>query len=149
MQHTETYNLNLIETSDTFSPDPLNQNAQALEDAVEAARAEAQAADAALDQRLVKLEAKRLICGTYVGTGEGELSKETINFVKLGFTPKAVLIRPNNTPRDVMFILPNRPIMYTGGNFWVGRIVENGFEVRSYSINLNSEGALYFYVAFN
>ena len=43
MQQTETYKLNLIETSDTFSPAPLNENAQKLESALTAARAEAAA----------------------------------------------------------------------------------------------------------
>ena len=85
MQHTETYNLNLIETSDTFSPDPLNQNAQALEDAVEAARAEARAADSALDARLKVFEAKHVKVGMYIPKIES--APMTIS---LGFTPKVV-----------------------------------------------------------
>ena len=31
MQQTEHYSLNLIETSDTFTPQPLNENTQALD----------------------------------------------------------------------------------------------------------------------
>ena len=49
MQQTETYQLNLIETSDTFSPAPLNENAQKLESALTAARTEAAAGIAAGD----------------------------------------------------------------------------------------------------
>ena len=49
MQQTETYQLNLIETSDTFSPAPLNENAQKLEAALTAARTEAAAGIAAGD----------------------------------------------------------------------------------------------------
>jgi len=36
MQQTKTYKLNLIETSDTFSPDPLNENTEKLEAEVSA-----------------------------------------------------------------------------------------------------------------
>ena len=47
MQQTNNYSLNLIEMSDTFSPEPLNDNARRLEAALDAARAEAAAGDAA------------------------------------------------------------------------------------------------------
>ena len=36
MQHTEKYKLNLIEPSDPFLPDSLNQNTQKIEDAMAA-----------------------------------------------------------------------------------------------------------------
>ena len=35
MQHTDKYKLNLIENSDAFSPDALNENMQKLEAALE------------------------------------------------------------------------------------------------------------------
>ena len=51
MQQTDKYQLNLIEPSDTFSPAPLNENAQKLEEALQggltAATAHADAGDAA------------------------------------------------------------------------------------------------------
>ncbi len=50
MQHTTKYQLNLIEPSDEFSPDPLNQNTQKVED--ELARRPC------------------IVYGTYTGTGE-------------------------------------------------------------------------------
>ena len=49
MQHTDKYNFNLIETSDTFSPEPLNKNTEAIEAQLAAVRGEFAAADAALD----------------------------------------------------------------------------------------------------
>ena len=57
MQQTETYKLNLIETSDTFSPAPLNENAQKLESALTAARAEEAAARAALTEGIAAANA--------------------------------------------------------------------------------------------
>lgn len=141
MQHTETYNLNLIETSDTFSPDPLNQNAQALENAVEAARAEAQAADSALDARLKVFEAKRFKMGTYKGAGAGTEYPLTVN---VGFTPTMVFAST--------FDGTSGGILYSGYNpsgYQVAKIVSNGFHIvgfaqgSSYMNSLN----LYFYIA--
>ena len=85
MQQTETYKLNLIETSDTFSPAPLNENAQKLEAAIaagDAAEAAARAAAvAALDQRVSVLELHKCVVGYHVGSGT----------VDLGFTPAAII----------------------------------------------------------
>ena len=86
MQHTETYNLNLIETSDTFSPDPLNQNAQALEDALSDEADARESADSALDARLKVFEAKHVKVGMYTAPTQDAVPM-TLN---LGFTPKAV-----------------------------------------------------------
>ena len=86
MQHTDKYQLNLIEASDTFSPDPLNENARRLEQAISAeaaAQDQARAADiAALDQRLQVFEAHRLVIGS---AKEGEK-------VYLDFTPKVLYV---------------------------------------------------------
>ena len=99
MQHTETYNLNLIETSDTFSPDPLNQNAQALEDAVEDARAEARAAESALNARVLSLEGKHIKCGMY--TASADAAPMTVS---LGFTPRAVFaFSPSGNVHGALF----------------------------------------------
>lgn len=76
MQQTEKYKLNLIEKNDPFSPDPLNENAQKLEAALETARA----GTAALEQRVSVLELHKYVAGYHGGSG----------FVDLGFTPVAV-----------------------------------------------------------
>ena len=97
MQQTTKYQFNLIETSDTFSPDPLNQNMEKVESALDAVRAEAAASvsaeaagraagDAALNQRVTVLEGHKIVAG-YV-TEEGT--------VYLGFTPIAVLAQGGN-----------------------------------------------------
>ena len=92
MQQTSKYQFNLIETGDTFSPDPLNQNMEKVESALDAARAESAASvsgesasraagDAALNQRVQVLEARKIVAGYVEGAG-------TVN---LGFTPIAVM----------------------------------------------------------
>ena len=89
MQQTNKYKLNLIEKDDTFSPDPLNDNMEKVERALEreaAARqaadaAEAQAradADAALDRRIQTIEAHKIVFGS---AGNGSTT------ANLGFTP--------------------------------------------------------------
>ncbi|MBD5099069.1 MAG: hypothetical protein HDT35_05910 [Clostridiales bacterium] len=69
MQQTETYKLNLIESSDTFSPDPLNENMEKAEEALDG-----------LNQRVTVLETHKIVTGFHEGTG----------FVDLGFTPVVV-----------------------------------------------------------
>ena len=88
MQQTETYKLNLIESTDTFSPAPLNENMQAIEGvlAEQAASLKGQA------ETLNKLAAAalKIAMGTYTGTGTyGSDSKNSLAF---GFQPKLVLV---------------------------------------------------------
>ncbi len=81
MQRTKNYKLRLIEMSDTFSTEPLNQNMTDLDDALAAADSAANA----LAQRVTALEVHRLSAGTYTGSTSGV----TVN---VGFKPKAVII---------------------------------------------------------
>ena len=84
MQQTETYKLNLIETSDTFSPDPLNQNTQKIEEVMSAETAQRAAGDEALSSRVTALELHKIAYGTYTGNN-------TNRTFQVGFTPQAVL----------------------------------------------------------
>ena len=79
MQQTETYKLNLIETSDPFSPQALNENTQKLEEVVSEKLGE-------MDQRVTVLEAKKFAVGTY----KAEMN-ETLK-VEVGFTPIALYV---------------------------------------------------------
>ena len=79
MQQTETYKLNLIESSDPFSPAALNENTQKLEEVVSGKLED-------MDQRVTVLEAKKFTRGSYKGTGIDR------QFIQLPFTPIAVLI---------------------------------------------------------
>ncbi|MDE6261449.1 MAG: hypothetical protein K2M42_11455 [Oscillospiraceae bacterium] len=83
MQQTETYQLNLIETSDTFSPEPLNENMEK----VEAKFAGLDQADAALNSRVTVLEGHKIAVGSYTGGGSQAYT------VQVGFRPRAVIIQ--------------------------------------------------------
>ena len=98
MQQTNKYKLNLIEKDDTFSPDPLNDNMEKVEEALEreaAARqaadaTEAQAradADAALDTRLQTIEAHKIVFGS---------ANNTSTTANLGFTPLLLYVTGMN-----------------------------------------------------
>ena len=125
MQHTEKYKLNLIETSDAFSPDALNENTRKVEDVLAAqAAAEAAAretADGALDQRLTVLEGRRLVVGTY--TGNGDTAGQIID---LGFTPAAVLLGKDG--KGLYLLTPDNPGLYPMVPPYL-QIVEGGFRV--------------------
>ncbi len=98
MQQTNKYKLNLIEKDDTFSPDPLNDNMEKVERALEreaAARqaadaTEAQAradADAALDRRIQTIEAHKIVFGS---------ANNTSTTANLGFTPLLLYVTNGN-----------------------------------------------------
>ena len=98
MQQTNKYKLNLIEKDDTFSPDPLNDNMEKVEEALEreaAARqaadaTEAQAradADAALDRRIQTIEAHKIVFGS---------ANNTSTTANLGFTPLLLYVTNGN-----------------------------------------------------
>lgn len=98
MQQTNKYKLNLIEKDDTFSPDPLNDNMEKVEEALEretAARqaadaAEAQAragADSALDRRIQTIEAHKIVFGS---------ANNTSTTANLGFTPLLLYVTGMN-----------------------------------------------------
>ena len=120
MQHTDKYQLNLIEASDTFSPDPLNENARRLEQAISAeaaAQDQARAADiAALDQRLQVFEAKHIAVGTYY--------PQTDIDVDLGFAPSCVVILALGPNNCCGILLRDRPHSS-------GKITSNGFHIQS------------------
>lgn len=130
MQKTETYKLNLIELDDAFSPQPLNENAQKLEDALSGA------VDA-LDRRVAALEAHRLVTGSYTGSGSSSKS------VPLGFDPVLVLIHnsKNSSPFGGL-VLPSRAVR---NNFRdIAKLVPGGFAVAD---DFNQENIVYNYFA--
>ena len=137
MQQTETYQLNLIETSDTFSPAPLNENTQKLEGIIAAGTsAEAQAradADAALDARVTVLEGRKIVAGIYIGNGASATAT-----IHLGFTPIAVIAQPPNN-------FPRMAVQGTGSNDII-KIVDGGFQVTSSYLNENYGTYRYFAV---
>lgn len=98
MQQTNKYKLNLIEKDDTFSPDPLNDNMEKVEGALEAETGARQAADAAeaqtradadsaLDRRIQTIEAHKIVFGS---AGNGSTT------ANLGFTPLLLYVTGMN-----------------------------------------------------
>ena len=127
MQQTNKYKLNLIEKDDTFSPDPLNDNMEKVEGALEgvtvhadagdAAEAQARAdADADLDQRIQVFEAHHVAVGTYTP------QKNTVTNVDIGFSPSLILIHALGTTDTC-------GVLMAGYNHPNGKITSNGFQV--------------------
>ena len=140
MQQTEKYKLNLIEMSDTFSPEPLNENMEALEaaltDGLAAEAAARQSIETALGRRVSTLEGRRYSVGTYTGDGTTGNNGQT---VYVGFTPSAVLIQGTS----------GTTLMCSSSfSFNLIKLVSGGFQVRDSShTNRNNEHYCYFAVS--
>ena len=136
MQQTEKYKLNLIETSDTFSPHPLNENAQKLETQLSAETAARAAGDAALDQRVTVLEARKIVTGTYIGNAP--IGNSSIwQSIYLGFTPRIVVILPSSYVWIASDVHPM--------NFLA--IEEGGFKVKNGTGTINNVNSTYGFFA--
>ena len=133
MQQTENYKLNLIETSDPFSPAPLNENAQKTE----AALAAEAAARQALDGRVQVLELRRIVVGSYAGSGI-----QTDQFIGLDFTPAVVFSGMAGDVNVFSMAIPDSPNSEAGKIQL--RVEENGFRVFNAQ---NSQNLKYHYVA--
>ena len=143
MQHTNQYQFNLIESGDTFSPQPLNENMEKVE--------------AALSAQL------NCITGTYTGNGTyGESNPNTLTFP---FEPKLVIIMselqfclftrgvPKGLGRSNAVIKADR---YIQSVFWIGNTMSwfvtaiNSSE-SSHTTNsthqMNANGTTYSYLA--
>ena len=119
MQQTQTYKLNLIETSDVFSPNPLNENTQKTEAAL---LAEADAREA-LDSRVQVLELRRMVAGPCGGSYGTQFD--------LGFQPKVVIagcatIVGVATPEHTYYKGGAAPVRITETGFAVGSEVQYG-----------------------
>ena len=112
MQQTETYKLNLIESSDPFSPQALNENTQKLEEVVSEKLGE-------MDQRVTVLEATKLVAGVFKSTNIPN------DIIELGFTPEAVFLSDAHGANQVCFI--TKAGSYVGNGNVV--VVENGFQL--------------------
>lgn len=145
MQHTNKYKLNLIEKDDTFSPDPLNDNMEKVEGALEgvtahadagdAAEAQARAdADAALDQRLQAIEAHHVAVGTYTPSNNLDID--------VGFSPLAVIIIGGGGNHCGMLM--------QGTDNSIVKVTSHGFLIKTSGTgSINHHSYTYGYVAFN
>ena len=142
MKQTETYKLSLIETSDPFSPEALNDNAEALEK--ELARVDGEITR--IDGALLKLH-----CGTYKGSNGANRK------IDLPFTPKLVYVTGEKYGATGMIdyfvrgcvTIAGQPVTYTS-DYSLLELVEDGFLV-SYAdrsdFSTNTSGTTYRYFA--
>ncbi len=129
MQQTEKYKLDLIETSDPFSPDALNANAQKLEDAA-----------IALDGRVLSLEGRRMVFGIYYGYGK---SNVWLN-IDLGEQPFALLVLTiYQYGTGSALLVKDGRCFGSAGDCLV--LWDTGFSVRN---DLNKAGNRYNFIAF-
>ncbi len=142
MQHTDKYKLNLIEKDDVFSPDTLNENAEKVESLlVSLANGDREEAEAreALESRVIALEAKKVVTGTYVG--EGAVSSYAPHVISLGFTPLAVIVLGGSPVVTILAVQGTPSPSMT--------IVDGGFTVmRGQGSDLDNEKLTYRYIAF-
>ncbi len=128
MQQTEHYSLNLIETSDTFTPQPLNENTQAID----AKLADLDTRATGLASRVSALEQVRMVNGTYRGNWKDRV-------VSVGFTPRVVWIGGTMMTSDTRIIVDEHVCAYiTNGGFFLGSYGGN---------SLNNSSRTYQYVA--
>lgn len=147
MQQTTKYKLDLIEKTDAFSPEALNENAQKVETALAAlddadALLDGRATD--LESRVTALEVKKIVMGSYTGNGK-------VVSVDLGFTPAAVLVCGSHfsLANPVAVALADRTA-YVDEKRPELIIVEGGFRAgeMSYTGYLCANGKPYCYIAF-
>ncbi|MCI8699145.1 MAG: hypothetical protein HFF29_08595 [Oscillospiraceae bacterium] len=137
MQQTNKYKLNLIEKTDTFSPDPLNDNMEKVERALEAETAGRSAADAALDRRLQVFEAHHVAVGTYTP------QKDKVTNVDIGFSPSMILIHALGTTDTC-------GVLMAGHDHPNGKITSNGFQIGAAGSGGNiNYFYMYAYIAFD
>ena len=132
MQQTQKYKLNLIESSDPFMPEGLNQNTQKVEQVLAAQEAANDQKLAAVAGRVTALEAHRFVIGSYQGD-----SAQT-RFVPLGFTPLLVIVSADPYPHFAA----------TGVGDMFLSIVEGGIQVCNYSPAPTNSVGTHAYVAF-
>lgn len=152
MQQTKKYKFNIIENTDTFSPEALNENTEAVEaqlDRVETAHAVDKAALLAAIGSVG--QTARVVCGSYVGDGVYDGSHPGI----LTFDFRPVLVLVGNTASEPLILIRgstrvrNNYYNCSGSVTWEDRSV-------SWSISSSQSGggpqfdvkdATYYYVA--
>lgn len=139
MQQTTSRKFSIIESSDPFLPEALNDNTRKIEAALDAHETQTQAAADALDQRVTVLERPRITWGHY--KGDGTVGR----IIPLPFTPKAAFVI-----NDQLHIIH---MAVEGVSSRLPRIAlaENGIrlnKIDSTSHESNYSGELFLYMAF-
>ena len=144
MQQTSKYQFNLVEGSDDFSPTPLNQNMEKVEEALEGMETAVEAAQEAAEE-------KPYVVGNYTGDGAS-----TARHFNLGFKPSFLIIGGQNgsyTEGDE--VLYRLAIVGGPWSASVATLENTGFYVSGESSSdlkrkprLNVNNYRYYYIAF-
>lgn len=132
MQYTNQYQFNLIESGDHFSAEPLNENAEKMEEVL-----------GALQQKI----GEYFVFGSYTGDGTSD------RFIDLGFTPRFVLIMsayPSNDSTIGLVFFLNAEYGFIVSNTnqniaTVAYISDGGFVARTTPVN--TKGTTCYYLA--
>lgn len=145
MQHTNQYQFNLIENTDTFSPDPLNENAEKMEEEL-----------AELSKSIEEAAAgcAKIAIGSYSGTDTYGKSKPMK--LTFGFTPQVVLVLRSTAAlhstygASLMLIRPNATgcvdTNYSVTVTW-GEDSVSWYSTDNQVYQMNTSGWTYYYVA--
>lgn len=138
MQQTTSREFSIIESSDPFLPEALNDNTRKIEAALDAHETQTKAVTDALDARITTLEGHKMAWGLY--TGDGQASR----LIPLPFTPTVVVAHNLGTKTTIVGI--------EGQTSGPVATAENGLLVR-YSVHdtngPNVTSYYYLYVAFS
>ncbi len=138
MQQTTSRKLSIIESSDPFLPEALNDNTRKIEAALDSHETRTQAVTDALDQRVTVLEGRKMAWGVYTGDGvEGRI-------VPLPFTPKAVIIHDYGYNKLASMAVEGQESIYV-------KVKPGGFQVvpvTNTNDSSNRKGTKYLYAAF-
>lgn len=159
MQQTTKYQFNLVDTTDDFSPAPLNQNAQKTETLLAGMEEDLAALEDSVDSQLAAVTAAlgsgghtaRVTYGSYTGTGTyGSDNPITLN---CPFKPLAVVIQSHyqNSRTTVYFIRNMTSVISDAYQQYTMQITWNDQSVSFYSdgsqfAHFNAIGGTYHYV---
>ena len=172
MQQTKKYRFNLIESSDPFSAQPLNDNMEKMEGALDAAdtavKAAAKAADtavsahrtevnAALSAQAAKVAAlPRIVTGSYTGTGTyGEDHPTVLEFPDAERPPTLILVCDLHNDYEAVMIRGMKKCLVFWDTYtkyyinltWTDKGVRC-YSTRGDDHQFNNPNTQYFYAAF-
>lgn len=133
MQQTEKLKLNLVEDTDKFSQEPLNENMKLLDENVGRLEAEV---------------AKKGTCTAVADTfeGDGSMSRD----IELGFAPVFAIMYGDYAGTALGFAAQNWGFMFRSGMFYSGagfKLTENGFHLTGGGFN--KQGTTTYYATFS
>lgn len=137
MQQTTSREFSIIESSDPFLPEALNDNTRKIEAALDAHETQTKAVTDALAARITTMEGHKMVMGTYTGDGVNN------RVIPLPFTPTLVITH-SLSYHSTLVATPD-----CDSNCYV-QVVEGGFKLRYMKgmIDEPNAGGKYVYIAY-